>query len=99
MAIGWRQFEMTNSNFRQSGVACTTNGRLDWTFPGNLDPGNLLNVMFSRSTDGGRTWSVPLRFNDDSPDQNVAHWFGTLSVAPDGRIDACWNDTRHSEHS
>jgi hypothetical protein len=60
------------------------------------DPGNLANVMFSRNTDGGRTWSAPLRINDDSPTQNAAHWFGTLSVAPNGRIDACWNDTRHS---
>jgi len=60
------------------------------------DPGNLANVMFSRSTDRGQTWSVPLRINDDSPTQNAAHWFGTLSVAPNGRIDACWNDTRHS---
>ena len=64
------------------------------------DPGNLINVMFSRSTDGGRTWSAPLRINDDSATQNAAHWFGTLSVAPNGRIDACWNDTRHSpDHS
>ena len=60
------------------------------------DPGNLVNVMFSRSTDGGRTWSAPLRINDDSPTQNAAHWFGTLSVAPNGRVDVCWNDTRHS---
>jgi len=60
------------------------------------DPGNLVNVMFARSTDGGQTWSAPLRINDDSPTQNAAHWFGTLSVAPNGRIDACWNDTRHS---
>jgi hypothetical protein len=64
------------------------------------EPGNLVNVMFSRSSDGGRTWSVPLRINDDSPTQNAAHWFGTLSVAPNGRVDACWNDTRHSaDHS
>jgi hypothetical protein len=60
------------------------------------DPGNLANVMFSRSTDGGRTWSLPLRLNDDSPNQGAAHWFGTLSVAPNGRLDACWNDSRHS---
>ena len=60
------------------------------------DPGNLVNVMFARSTDGGQTWSVPLRINDDSPTQHACHWFGTLSVAPNGRIDACWNDTRHS---
>ncbi len=64
------------------------------------DPGNLVNVMFSRSTDGGRTWSLPRRINDDSPSQHAAHWFGTLSVAPNGRVDACWNDTRHSaDHS
>src|SRR5262245_4538471 len=39
IAIGWRQFDSTNSNFRQSGVAYTTNGGLSWTFPGNLEPG------------------------------------------------------------
>src|SRR5207244_1047955 len=26
-------------------------------------------------------------------------WFGTMSVAPDGRIDAVWNDTRGSSDS
>src|ERR1035437_9251471 len=39
MAVGWRQFESTNSDFRQAGVAYTTNGGLNWTFPGNLEPG------------------------------------------------------------
>jgi hypothetical protein len=60
------------------------------------DPGNLANVMFTRSTNGGRTWSAPVRINDDSTAQNAWHWFGTLAVAPNGRIDTCWNDTRHS---
>jgi hypothetical protein len=60
------------------------------------DPGNFCNVMFSRSTDKGQTWSAPLRLNDDSATQQAYHWFGTLSVSPNGRIDACWNDTRHS---
>jgi hypothetical protein len=60
------------------------------------DPGNWANVMFSRSTNGGRTWNPPQRLNDDPATQHACHWFGTLSVAPDGRIDACWNDTRHS---
>ena len=56
--------------------------------------GNPVNIMFSRSTDGGQTWSAPLRINDDAADQNAWHWFGTMSVAPNGRIDVCWNDTR-----
>lgn len=58
--------------------------------------GNPANVMFSRSTDGGATWSAPLRLNDDPENQNSWHWFGTLSVAPNGRIDTCWYDTRNS---
>ena len=63
------------------------------------DPGNSCNVMFSRSTDKGQTWSAPLRLNDDSATQHAYHWFGTLSVAPNGRIDSCWNDTRHSANN
>lgn len=60
------------------------------------DPGNLVNVMFSRSTDRGATFSPAVRINDDSATQNAAHWFGTLSVAPNGRVDVCWYDTRNS---
>ena len=57
--------------------------------------GNLCDVMFSRSTDGGATWSSPLRINTDPGSTNSWHWFGTLAVAPNGRIDVCWNDTRN----
>src|SRR5438067_3189066 len=39
IAVGWRQFDSTNSNFRQSGVAYTANSGLSWTFPGNLEAG------------------------------------------------------------
>ena len=50
-------------------------------------------VMFARSTDGGETWSAPTRINDDLGNYNI-QWFGTMSVAPNGRIDAVWLDTR-----
>jgi hypothetical protein len=49
--------------------------------------------MFARSTDDGVTWSAPQRVNDDASTANW-QWFGTMSVAPSGRIDAVWNDTR-----
>ncbi len=54
-----------------------------------------VNVHLSRSTDGGVTWSAPVRVNDD-PGLGNWHWFGALSVAPNGRLDAVWNDTRNS---
>jgi hypothetical protein len=54
-----------------------------------------LDVMFARSTNGGLTWSTPVRINDD-PGNNAWQWFGTMSVAPDGRIDVIWLDTREN---
>ena len=56
-------------------------------------------VMFVRSTDGGRTFSTPRRINDDPVNQAKWHWFGTLSVAPNGRIDAVWLDTRNAANN
>jgi len=56
-------------------------------------------VMFARSTDGGLTFSTPHRINDDPINHNKWHWFGTLSVAPNGRIDSVWNDTRNAANN
>ena len=53
-------------------------------------------VMFSRSADSGFTWSAPVQINDDGTGNNHYHWFGTMSVAPNGRIDVVWLDTRDS---
>jgi hypothetical protein len=58
-----------------------------------------LDVMFIRSSDGGQTWSAPVRVNDDAIGNRAFQWFGTMSVAPNGRIDAVWNDTRGSADS
>ncbi len=60
--------------------------------PPGPDP---LDVMLIRSTDAGETWSDPIRVNDDAQDNGAWQWFGTMSVAPNGRIDAIWNDTRN----
>jgi hypothetical protein len=56
-------------------------------------------IMFSRSTDGGVTFSTPQRITDDPVDQNKWHWFGTLAVAPNGRIDSVWMDTRNAANN
>ncbi len=58
----------------------------------NSDPAD---VMFNKSTDGGISWNnaAPVKINDDTDTTNT-QWFGTMSVAPNGRIDVIWLDTR-----
>jgi hypothetical protein len=53
-------------------------------------------VMFIRSTDGGTTFSAPQRINDDPAHPNKWHWLAAMAVAPNGRIDAVWLDTRNA---
>jgi hypothetical protein len=56
-------------------------------------------VMFVRSTDDGLTFSTPVKVNDDPVNPNKWHWFGTFSVAPNGRLDAVWYDTRNAANN
>ncbi len=60
--------------------------------PPGADP---LDVYFIRSTDRGLSWSSPVQVNDD-PGTSAWQWFGTMSVAPNGRIDVVWLDTRNN---
>ena len=87
----------------QLGVAVDrSNGsRAGWIYAlGSVEtPTDPLDVNFVRSTDGGVTWSAPLRVNDDPVGNHAFQWFGTMSVAPSGRIDVVWNDTRGSADS
>jgi hypothetical protein len=61
--------------------------------------GDGADVMFIRSTDGGQSFSPPRRINDDPVNPNKWHWFGSLSVAPDGRIDVVWLDSRNAANN
>jgi hypothetical protein len=56
-------------------------------------------VMFVRSTNGGSTFSAPKRLNDDPVNHNKWHWQATISVAPNGRIDSVWLDTRNAANN
>jgi len=56
-------------------------------------------VMFVRSTDGGLTFSAPVKINDDPFNPSKWHWFGTFSVAPNGRLDAVWHDSRNAANN
>jgi hypothetical protein len=60
---------------------------------------NTTDVMFVRSTDGGVTFSAPHKVNDDPVNPSKWHWFGTFSVAPNGRLDAVWYDSRNAANN
>ncbi|MHC4767646.1 MAG: hypothetical protein ACYTEI_02915 [Planctomycetota bacterium] len=61
--------------------------------PPGPDP---LDVHLIYSDDNGVNFSSPVRVNDDPSTTNAWQWFGQMSVAPNGRIDVVWNDTRNS---
>ena len=63
-----------------------------------------VDVMFTRSLDGGLTWSAPKRINDDPPGTGAfatgpAQRHPKPSVSPDGRVDVVWHDRRHGYRS
>ncbi len=67
---------------------------------GSLAPfvsGDKLDVMFMRSKDGGVTFSESIALGGDN--SKNWQWFGSMSVAPNGRIDVIWYDTRNDDGS
>ncbi len=61
--------------------------------------GSAADVRFARSTNGGVSFSPSIRINDDAVNSSKWHWMGTLSVAPNGRIDSVWLDTRNAANN
>lgn len=59
---------------------------------GTIDNADLI---IAASDDGGKTWLPPVRISDDTS-SSAWQWFGTLSVAPNGRVDVVWLDTRNA---
>lgn len=54
----------------------------------------IAHVGYQSSTDGGRTWSQ-MRFIDDEPHADLrGQYIPMISVAPNGRLDVAWWDTR-----
>ncbi len=51
-------------------------------------------VFHRMSTDRGQTWSEPKPVNDDDPEQLFFSGIPKISLAPNGRLDAAWFDTR-----
>lgn len=56
-------------------------------------------ILFARSRTGGLTWETGIRVNDDQFFNGVYQWMPAMDVAPNGRIDAVWYDTRYGSAS
>jgi hypothetical protein len=59
-------------------------------------PADDRDVYLRVSHDSGKTWEDRVVVNDDSASPNVQHMHPNLSVAPNGRLDIVWMDTRNS---
>ncbi|HED04720.1 MAG TPA: exo-alpha-sialidase, partial [Candidatus Fraserbacteria bacterium] len=68
------------------------NGEIYLAFASNPLGPDQSDVYFVRSSDGGRSWSVPVRLNDDSSQSD--QFMPALAVAPNGAIGVIWYDRR-----
>lgn len=66
---------------------------LSWTQP--LTKPYTGNIRFSRSIDGGETFSPPITVNDDR--QEISHRFDALVVNEDGNVFISWLDKRDQQ--
>ena len=51
-------------------------------------------IYYYRSTDAGRTWSERRNVTDDDPTQFFGQYYPNIAVAPDGRIEIAFWDSR-----
>jgi hypothetical protein len=51
-------------------------------------------LRFSRSADGGRTWSRPITLNDDTTGALVSHQFHGVALVGDSGLTVAWLDER-----
>jgi len=51
-------------------------------------------IYFTRSIDGGTTWTAPVRLNDDAMGNGIDQFQPQIAVAPNGRVAVMWFDRR-----
>jgi PKD repeat protein len=52
-------------------------------------------IYFTRSTNGGSTWSVPVRLNDDPLGNDAHQFFPWMDVSLNGKLYVGWFDSRN----
>lgn len=77
-------------------MAVSKDGVIHLVFQENPTPAvaGMGEIYHQASTDGGKTWSEPKKVTDDRDADLRGQYFPNLSVAPNGRVDVVWWDTR-----
>lgn len=61
----------------------------------NANSAGLTGIFIARSTDGGATWSAPVRANPGNPDDTVQTFLPTVAVNDDGTVGVLFYDFRN----
>ena len=75
--------------------AVWSDGRWDRTFNQCEGASPHSDIAFSRTTDGGVTWSNPIRVNDDPQGNGIDQFFPGIGVRSNGTIGVSWYDRRY----
>ena len=71
-------------------------GRWEPTYQGCAPgSGRHSDIAFSGTTDGGLTWSAPMRINDDTQGNRVDQFMPTVRVSPSGTVGITFYDRRY----
>ena len=88
-------------NGSQTGLGWTPKGGKNGTFvaayagaPDNATTSGVNHIVMQRSTDGGQTWADRVALDDDTSADPSTSFYPQLGVAPNGRVDVVWQDTR-----
>jgi hypothetical protein len=92
---------LPNTTFRDG---ITENFTASPTYPGHLYltyenwNGSDMDVKFTQSTNGGRTWSAPVKVNDnvDRPGSPTDQFQPSVAAGPDGAVAVAFYDRRRS---
>lgn len=68
------------------------NGEVYIVYNANPEGPDAADIFFTRSTDGGATWSAPTRVNSDSGDNDQL--FPDIAVNVNGALEVAWYDQR-----
>lgn len=73
-------------------IAFSTSGEIYVSWTQSLEQAYAGHIRFSRSRDGGRTFSAPITVNDNR--DPISHRFQAMTVDPRGNIHLAWLDRR-----